>query len=107
MGTSQWYGLTFLAIGGLLLTIGDVVFKFWAKEALARYYVSGLALYLMGMLCLVESFKTHNMAVASAIFVVVNIVTLAIVSWLYFAEPLTSQQMVGISLAIVAVFFLA
>lgn len=100
-------GLCWLAAGSVLLTIGDVVFKFWAKDALTRYYVGGLALYLVALLCLVESFKSHNMAVASAILVIGNIVALAFVSWLYFGEPLSVQQMAGIVLASIAVILMA
>jgi len=100
-------GLCWLIVGSVLLTIGDVVYKFWAKEASATYYISGLVVYVLALLCLVESFKSHNMAVASAIFVIGNIVTLAFVSWLYFGEPLSVQQMAGIGLSIVAVLLMA
>jgi len=100
-------GLCWLAVGSLLLTAGDIVFKFWAKEALSRYYFSGLFMYILGLLCLVESFKSHNMAVATAILVIGNIVALAVVSWLYFGEPLTVQQMFGILLAIGAVILMS
>lgn len=55
---------------------------------------------------LVQSFKTQNIAIASAIFVIVNIVTLGIVSWLFFKEPLTIIQIIGIALAIIAIFIL-
>jgi len=55
---------------------------------------------------LVQSFKTQNIAIASTIFVVVNIVTLGIVSWLFFKESLTLIQIIGIIIAIIAIFIL-
>ena len=100
-------GLCWLTVGSVLLTIGDIIYKFWAKEALVRYYVFGLIVYVMALLCLVESFKTHNMAIASAILVIGNIVTLAFVSWLYFGEPLSTQQIAGVGLAVVAVVLMS
>ena len=88
------------------MTVGDVVFKFWVEEPKRFLYVTGIVIYLAGLLCLVESFKSYNIAVASAIFVIVNICTLALVSWLYFGEKLTGMQIAGIALAFLAILLL-
>lgn len=57
-------------------------------------------------MCLVQSFKTHNIAVASAIFVIINISTLAVVSWFVFSEPLTTKQIIGLALSFIVVMIL-
>ncbi|MDD2325186.1 MAG: SMR family transporter [Alphaproteobacteria bacterium] len=102
----QISGLYWLAGGSVLLTVGDIIFKMWAKQTQISYYLSGLLIYMLGLLCLVESFKTHNMAIASAILVIGNIITLAIVSYFFFGEPLTPKQMAGICTSILAVILM-
>ena len=91
------------------MTIGDIIFKFWVEKSLpytSAEYIGGLGLYVIGLIFLVESFKTENIAVASAIFVLVNIVTLAIVSWLYFGDKLSLIQLIGLILAGTAIVLL-
>ncbi len=61
------------------------------------------ALYVLGLVCLVESFKYQNIAVASAVLVISNLAMLSIVSWLYFKEPLSPMNLVGMTLAIGAI----
>jgi multidrug transporter EmrE-like cation transporter len=86
-------------IGGLFLTAGDIVFKQWATHLTWLPYLAGLALYIIGMLFLVRTYSTENIAVATVLFVIFNIVTLVLVSWLYFKEPVTLLQGLGILLA--------
>ena len=95
-----------LISGGLILTIGDIVFKFYAVAPKSYLYVIGLVIYVIGLMFLVQTFKTENIAVASAVFVIANIVTLLIVSWLYFGEPLSGIKIIGIIIAIIAILVL-
>ena len=107
--TAYMLAFAWLAAGGTALTVGDVVFKFWVEKSLpytSTQYIGGLALYVIGLIFLVESFKTENIAVASAIFVLINIVTLAIVSWLYFGDKLSFIQIIGLVLAGTAIVLL-
>ena len=95
-----------LIIGGVLLTIGDIVFKFWIERSepyVSFLYAGGLFLYMLGAIFLIETYKTENIATATAIFIIVNIVTLALVSWLYFHDNLTCLQMIGLMLAICSI----
>lgn len=95
-----------LLIGGSLLTMGDIVFKDWLTRALpyaSFEYAAGFALYIAGLFCLVESFKTQHIAIASVVFILVNIITLALVSWLYFGEKLTPVQVIACLLAFTAI----
>jgi NADH:ubiquinone oxidoreductase subunit 3 (subunit A) len=52
------------------------------------------------------SFKYKNIATASTIFVLFNIITLSIVSWLYFNETLSTFQLVGIMFGICSIICL-
>lgn len=71
------------------MTVGDVLMKQWVEAGSVWLYVAGMAVYLVGLNFLAQSFKYENIAMASAMFVIFNIVTLLIFSWLYFKEPLT------------------
>lgn len=99
-------GITSLFIGGIFLTLGDVVFKFWIERPHPWEYPVGLTLYVIGLIFLVHSYKTQNIAVASIIFVIINVVTLALLSWFYFDEKLSHIAMVGLLLAFVAIILL-
>ena len=101
--------LYWLIIGGSALTVGDIIFKYWVERSLPYLsitYLGGFALYIVGLIFLIESFKTENIAVASAIFVLINIATLALVSWLYFGDKISSLQIVGLLLACTAIVIL-
>ena len=98
--------IVWLILGGSTLTIGDIIFKVWVNKSLSYLYISGLIIYILGLMCLVQSFKSQNIAVASAIFVIVNIVTLSLVSYFYFKEPLSVLQIVGLAVAFIAILLL-
>jgi len=98
--------LLWCAVGGVILTVGDILFKFWVERPSPLLYVSGLALYLLGAVFLVQSYKSENIAVATVIFIVFNVVTLSIVSWLYFGERLSALQIGAVVLALGAIALL-
>lgn len=98
--------LILLLIGGLILTIGDIFMKKWVGTNLFLFYFVGMIFYLIGLNFLAQSFKLENIAVASTILVIFNIVTLSIVSWLYFKETLLPLQIIGIIVGIIAVIIL-
>jgi len=98
--------LLLLLIGGLLDTVGDIIFKFWIEKNNNLTYIIGIVVYVLGLMFLIESYKTQNIAVASVVFVMFNIITLSLVSWLYFKEPLSVFQIVGVLLAFASIFLL-
>ncbi|MEK6957596.1 MAG: SMR family transporter [archaeon] len=95
-----------LAIGGIILTVGDIVMKQWVQTDKVWLYVLGLGIYLIGLNFLAQSFKSKNIAVASVIFVIFNVVTLSIVSWIYFKEQLSGMQIAGIMLGLSSIVVL-
>ena len=95
-----------LFIGGSVLTIGDVVMKKWVVNNNGFLFVGGLIIYLIGLVFLAYSFKYKNIAVASTIFVIFNVITLSLVSWFYFKETLTPFQIIGILLGLGSIIFL-
>jgi len=103
--TPLWY----LVLGGTLLTAGDIVLKTWLTQKLpymSALYGIGLALYVLALICLIESFRGMHIAAASVLLVAVNVATLALVSRLYFEESLTVLQVAGVILALCAIAFI-
>ena len=98
--------LLLLFIGGVVLTCGDILMKKWVNTHTIYLYLVGLLIYLIGLNFLAQSFRYKNIAVASTIFVIFNVVTLLIVSWFYFKETLSIYQIVGIGLGLSSVILL-
>jgi len=99
-------GLALVLIGGLILTIGDVFMKQWSMNNNWVTFALGLLIWTIGLVLLAFSFKTKNIAVASLIFSLSNVIFLTLLSWLYYKEPLTTQEIIGISLGIGSIIFL-
>lgn len=95
-----------LTFGGILLTAGDIIFKYWLTSYSKVLFALGILTYVGGLMCLVQSFKSENIAVATVIFVVINVVTLLFASWYLFYEPVSFYKLVAIALAIVAIALL-
>ena len=99
-------GLLLVLAGGVVLTIGDIFMKEWVLKNENWLFIVGLIIYIIGLILLSFSFKYKNIAVASMIFVIFNIVTLLLASWLFFKDSLTYQQIIGIILGISSIVFL-
>ena len=97
---------TWLILGGTLLTIGDLTFKLWVEKTIPFLYWGGLLLYTLGAMCLIETYKTQNIAVATALLVIINILTLVLASHFWFDEHLTVKQLLGIGCSIIAIVLL-
>ena len=95
-----------LTAGGLILTVGDIIQKQWAVSGKIWMFWLGIAVWTVGFVFLAWSFKYKNMAIASVIFVLVNIISLLLVSWFYYGEKITPVQLIGLGLAIIAVMLL-
>lgn len=102
--------IAILFLGGLVLTVGDVVFKNWVEKG-ASYasgiYIAGILLYLLGGILLVESYKYDiNIVSAGVIQVLFNTLILVLFTYFYFNEPLTATQIVGIALAVTSIYLI-
>ena len=95
-----------IAVGGVLLTIGDIIAKMWVDAPEPRLFIVTLVLYLMAMVCLIFSFRGKNIAVASLLLVLCNIGMLALWSWLVLDESLSRKEMVGLVLGCLAILLL-
>lgn len=96
----QFIPFFYLVFGGVVLTVGDIIMKNWVEAHRTRLFFYGLLVYMVGLVFLSLSYKYKNIAVASAMLVIFNIVTLALVTWLVFDEPLTRNQTIGVVLSV-------
>jgi multidrug transporter EmrE-like cation transporter len=99
-------GLILVLIGGLILTVGDIFMKQWTLNNNWNTFIWGMLVWVIGLICLAFSFKSKNIAVASLIFSLSNVVFLTLLSWLYYKEPLTTYQIIGMILGTSAIIFL-
>lgn len=93
-------------VGGLILTIGDIFMKQWATDNNWYTFTYGMLTWIVALFCLAFSFKSKNIAIASLIFTISNVIFLTLLSWLYYKEPLTTVQVIGMALGIFAIVFL-
>lgn len=102
--------LIILFIGGIILTLGDIIFKFWVEKSgtyLSSMYILGIFLYLLGSMFLVESYKYDmNIVAAGIIQVLFNTIILVLVSYFYFHENLTLLQVAGVILGIISIYLI-
>ena len=96
----------YIIVGGILLTVGDIIFKHWLVSDKPILLIPGIISYAGGLVCLILSYRSINIAVASALMVIFNIVFLAIASTFLFKEHLSTYQLIGLVIAIIAILFL-
>jgi multidrug transporter EmrE-like cation transporter len=95
-----------LAAGAFVDTMGDIIMKKWVIDKNIWIFVFGMFAYMIGLGFLAWSYNYKNIAVASVIFVIMNIVMLSVASWFYFHETLSLLQIVGIVIGIVSIVVL-
>ena len=104
--TINHFPIILLTLGGIILTVGDIAMKKWVNTNRPYFFIVGLLIYMIGMVLLGLSYRHKNIAEASVILVLVNIILLSLVSRFYFKEVWTIYEVVGILLALSLIAFL-
>lgn len=102
----DWIFLLLAAFSGILFTIGDIFLKFWALKSNYINMVVAIIFYIIAGVVLAYSFKRREIAIAVAVLICFNLITIAIVGFTLFKEVLGLKEIIGISLAIVAIIVL-
>jgi drug/metabolite transporter (DMT)-like permease len=106
----NYIALIILFLSGLVLTVGDVVLKYWVEKGQNYHsllYVIGVVTYLAGSLLLVESYKHDvNIAIAGILQIMFNTIILILFTYLFFKEPLTAKQIAGIFVGVFSIYLL-
>lgn len=88
------------------MTCADFFAKKWSDSEKGWFYFAAFAFYFAGLNLFLFSLKSKNVAVATAILVTFNTVSLVLLSQYYFHEKISPVQMVGLALSVVAVVLL-
>jgi hypothetical protein len=76
------HGFLLLLIAGILLTIGDLILNAWVDAGNSwKLYTAGIFFYFIALNFLARSYRFENIAVASVIMEVFNLVTYLTVSY--------------------------
>ena len=102
----MFWGFLYVILGSISLTAGDIFMRKWVGDNSYGNFSIGFACYMLGMLFLALSFKYKNIAIASMLLVLFNIITLLIVSWFMFKETISLKEIIGISIGISAIILL-
>lgn len=98
--------LALLFIGGIILTLGDIVAAYWIRLGGQYLYIIVILLYLVGMTQLIASYKSEDIAVASTILVIFNVIILTLVGVALFGEGISVMKILGILLCFAALILL-
>ena len=88
------------------MTAGDIILKEWVVKSYSLFYIIGMVLYFISMNFLAQSYKYEDIAVASMLMVIFNVVTLTLVGYFFFHENITIYEFAGIFLGIVSISLL-
>jgi multidrug transporter EmrE-like cation transporter len=96
-----------LLLGGLFSTIGDIFMKKWSINQNENYeYMFGFLFYNIGIYFLVSTFKEKNITTGIVIYILVNIISFAVINSIYFNDHLNSTQIIGLIMSICAIYLL-
>lgn len=95
-----------LVLGGLISTIGDLFLKNWTLNNNINEYYLGFLCYNIGIYFLVTTFKEKNITTSIVIYILVNIVSFAIINSMCFNDNLNSTQIFGVILAVCSIYLL-
>lgn len=98
--------LALLFIGGVVLTLGDLVATKWIRFGGGYLYFLVFVFYLFGMMLLVRSYKSEDIPVASLIMVIFNIIILFFAGFFLFDESINLTKIIGILLCFISIFLL-
>jgi multidrug transporter EmrE-like cation transporter len=90
-------------VGALILTIGDVVMKEWTISNKPVLFILGMVFYMIATAIMAISFKYKNIAVASLMFILINVLLISAISYFYFHDRFTIQELIGLVLGMAAV----
>ena len=95
-----------VVMSGLLLTVGDVLFRFGVGTHSGLLFAGAYVVYAVGVFSMTMSFFGQNIALATLAAILVNVIGITIVSLWYFGDEISLMQWAGIALGIAALFML-
>jgi len=98
------HGILLIFIAGLLLTIGDLILRSWVDhQDIWRLYIFGVICYFIALNFLARSYRFENIAIASVMMEVFNLVTYLVVSYWKFGDHISHLEVIGLVFGIAAI----
>ena len=98
--------MIFIILAGALLVGGDLVLRLWLDKGYRILYFAGLLQYFAAMTLLVQSYRTHHIALASVIMTILNASVVTLILWRFFGDTISVKQMVGLALAVIGIILI-
>jgi multidrug transporter EmrE-like cation transporter len=95
----------FIIIGTFLESVGDVAFRYATIANKEFYRWVGYIVYVLGSASWAISLKYHELTKGLIVFIALNVFMVAIASKYMFSENLNVNQMIGIFLVLLGIFF--
>ena len=89
-------------ITGILLTLGDLVLREWLDTRWPLGFWVVLTIYMVGTFCMMMSFFSQNIAVATVAAVVANAVGYVVASYFIFGDTISALKIMGMFAGIVS-----
>lgn len=102
----DWLFILLSAGSGILFTAGDLFLKYWADNSRPWDMVFAFTFYILAGVALAFAFKRKEIAIAVAVLICFNLILVACIGFFVFKEPLGTKEIIGLSLAAVAVVLL-
>jgi hypothetical protein len=101
----HWFLL--LLIAGILLTVGDLILNAWVVSGDSgnswKLYTFGIFFYFVALNFLARSYKFENIAIASVIMEIFNLVTYLAISYWKFWTSISRLEILWIVFGILAI----
>jgi len=95
----------FIVLGTFLESVGDVSFRYATIANKELYRWLGYAVYILGSAAWAISLKYHELTKGLIVFIAVNVLMVAVASRFMFNEHLSVNQMIGVVLVLLGIFF--
>jgi multidrug transporter EmrE-like cation transporter len=88
---------------GLFVTIGDLILAQWARTSNWILLVTGLILNLVGIGFYAQTLKLESVGLATAIFLGINVVAVALGGYFFLRQSITIKEFAGLGLMMLAI----
>ena len=96
--------LTTLFLGaGLFVTVGDLVLAQWARTSNWTLLALGLLLNIIGVGFYAQTLKLESVGLATAIFLGINVVAVALGGYFFLKQSITIKESFGLVLMVLAI----
>ncbi|HEV7702054.1 MAG TPA: hypothetical protein VGO63_01245 [Candidatus Paceibacterota bacterium] len=103
----NWLLIGFLGLNLILSTAGDTAAKVWAITPGYKWLCITVALSGLASVTWMLVVRQSGLAVGGAIMLLFTLSSTFLIGFLFFKEPITSGQWIGIALGFIAILFLA